>query len=454
MRRGRAAAVCIALLAGLLWLVYGSGYIDYDVSYSLIWGRDIAHGRAPDIAAAHAPTPHPLANMLGTVLSPLGGGAIPVIRVIGVISLAALAYAAYRLGRALVSSGAGVLFAAVLLTRQLLVERALLQSIDIPWLALVAGAAALEAERPRRGTAVMVLLGVAGLIRPETWLLAIAYAVWLGWRAAGRQRVRLAALALIGPIVWMGFDLVATGDPLLSLHHTSGAAERLGRTRGLGSAITHAPRFLASVLDKIALVAAAAGAVIVTAALRARAAMPWAVLGLGGIAFLVLGATDQPLLPRYLLLPGAMLAFFAAAAPFAWRRLERPWRVRGMVAGLAVGIALLASFAHQRPHLVAASDYAQRQHERDDGLRSLLERRGVKGFLDRCPPIQVTYYRFGPLAAYLIDRQASAVTSVTGSLARSGSLLTRSTSGRQRPPTGFRIAYRSKPWVLAARCAR
>src|SRR5205807_104854 len=166
-------------------------------------------------------------------------------------------------------------------------------------------------------------------------------------------------------------------------HHTSGAAERLGRTRGLGSAITHAPRFLASVLDKIALAAAVAGAVIVTAALRARAAMPWAVLGLGGIAFLVLGATDQPLLPR-----------------------------------------------------------------------SLLERRGVKGFLDRCPPIQVTYYRFGPLAAYLIDRQASAVTSVTGSLAQSGSLLTRSTSGRQRPPTGFRIAYRSKPWALAARCAR
>jgi hypothetical protein len=191
--------------------------------------------------------------------------------------------------------------------------------------------------------------------------------------------------------------------------------------------------------------------VVTTAALRWRVALPWAVLVLGGIAFLVLGATDQPLLPRYLFLPGAMLALFAAAAPFAWRRIERPWRVRGMVAGLAIGVALVASFVHQRPHLAAASDYAQREHDRDDGLRSLLEQGGVKGFLDRCPPIQVTYYRFGPLTAYLIDRQPTAVTTITGSLARSGSLLTRSTSGRQAAPVGFRVVYQGGGWRLVAR---
>jgi hypothetical protein len=39
--------------------------------------------------------------------------------------------------------------------------------------AFVVWAAVLEARRPRRGTAVLVLLGLAGLLRPEAWLFLV-----------------------------------------------------------------------------------------------------------------------------------------------------------------------------------------------------------------------------------------------------------------------------------------
>ena len=45
-------------------------------------------------------------------------------------------------------------------------------------MALVIWAAVLEAQRPRRGTPVFLLLAAAGLLRPEGWLLAALYWVW------------------------------------------------------------------------------------------------------------------------------------------------------------------------------------------------------------------------------------------------------------------------------------
>ncbi len=68
----RIPALCwIAALAVALWGVYGTGYVGYDAMYSLLWGDEIAHGRAPNFEAPVAPTPHPLANLLGAMLSPL-----------------------------------------------------------------------------------------------------------------------------------------------------------------------------------------------------------------------------------------------------------------------------------------------------------------------------------------------------------------------------------------------
>src|SRR5204863_260671 len=56
--------------------------------------------------------------------------------------------------------------------------------VDVPFLALVLWAGALEAARPRRGPLVMGLLALAGLLRPEAWVLAGLYWLWCrGWRS-------------------------------------------------------------------------------------------------------------------------------------------------------------------------------------------------------------------------------------------------------------------------------
>ena len=62
------------------------------------------------------------------------------------------------------------------------------------------------------------MLALAGMLRPEAWLLTGLYFLWMAWPATWPQRFRYAALAAIGPLVWAGTDWIVTGDPLFSLH--------------------------------------------------------------------------------------------------------------------------------------------------------------------------------------------------------------------------------------------
>ena len=116
--------------------------------------------------------------------------------------------------------------------------------VDVPFLALVLWAGAVEVGRPRRGVPVMALLALAGLLRPEAWVLIALYWLWCrGWRS-----VALTALAAVAPVVWAAVDATVTGDPLHSLHATSSLAETLGRERGL----SHVPSALVSLLADVA----------------------------------------------------------------------------------------------------------------------------------------------------------------------------------------------------------
>src|SRR5204862_349965 len=90
-----------------------------------------------------------------------------------ILSLVALTAGAHALGRALFGvwpAVAGALFVGSSFAFLLYAVRAF---VDVPFLALVVWAAALEAARPRRGLAPMALLAAAGLLRPEAGGLAI-----------------------------------------------------------------------------------------------------------------------------------------------------------------------------------------------------------------------------------------------------------------------------------------
>ena len=227
-RREGALVAGLALAAVLIWALVPT-YPNYDAYYSLVWGREILHGVSPSFEVYAAPTQHPAYVALGLVLAAVfGGDADRALVLVAALSLVALVWAVLRAGRAVFGTWPGIVAALLTGSSFALLLYAARAYVDVPFLALVLWAAALEAERPRRGTAPMALLFAAGLLRPEAWILAGAYWAWCVWPSRGRRlHPGLLALAAGAPILWAITDAAVTGDPLHSLHATSTLADTM-----------------------------------------------------------------------------------------------------------------------------------------------------------------------------------------------------------------------------------
>jgi hypothetical protein len=167
-----------AVTAALL-LVFPVGFPNYDTIYALVWGRELAHGMSPDYGAALPPTPHPLADLLGMVTTPLGDGAITVTMIIAYLSLGLIGYLVYRLGSLWFDRPIGAVAALIVLTRAPYLSNGLRAYVDLPYIALSLGALLIETRKHRAGWPVLALLALAGLLRPEAWLFSIAYLAYL-----------------------------------------------------------------------------------------------------------------------------------------------------------------------------------------------------------------------------------------------------------------------------------
>ncbi|HEX8053206.1 MAG TPA: hypothetical protein VF517_09450, partial [Thermoleophilaceae bacterium] len=420
-RRMLLDAAAAALVGLLVFAAFGHSFLNYDTFYSLVWGDDLVSGRGPQYEVPVAPTPHPLAVAVGALVSPLGDGAEDVLLALVILSIGAIAVGLFRLGRELFAWPVGLLAAAIFLTRVPPLNFGIRGYVDLPTIALVVWAAVLEVRRPRRGAAVLVLLGLAGLLRPEAWLLAGAYWLWLVWPAragaaapaegAGRaapapldrgRALRLAALAAAAPLLWALSDLLVTGDPLHSLHGTSELAADLGRPRGLDDVPRVMPRRLGEIMRLPELLAATAGFGLALAWLRERAAVPAAILVLNGVGFLVLAVGGLSLLGRYLFLAGAMLSLFAAVAVFGSMALAPDDRRRR--AWMAGGIVLLVTMAALAPQQAGRlgdlrDDIADRDRVAAD-LHDLVENPAAREALDRCGTLFVPNHRPVPNLAY------------------------------------------------------
>ena len=84
----------------------------------------------------------------------------------------------YALGRGVVQRRRpGVVAALIVLTREPIFSYGVRAYVDIPYICLLLGALLVETRRPRAGTPVLVLMALAGLLRPEAWLFAVAYVI-------------------------------------------------------------------------------------------------------------------------------------------------------------------------------------------------------------------------------------------------------------------------------------
>ncbi len=219
----------LAVLAGAiaLRLAVGVGFANYDTLYSLVWGQQLARGETPSYKLPLAPTPHPLLELLGLILAPLGASAtLSIVVALAYLALAWLGYLVFLLGERWFSWPVGLAAAAFVLSRYEVLSYGVRAYADIPYVDLVLAAVAIETRRRRAGWPVIALLGLAGLLRPEAWLFAGVYWLYL-WRGSSpRERAALAGLVALAPLLWGASDLLITGDPLWSLTNTRSTAQR------------------------------------------------------------------------------------------------------------------------------------------------------------------------------------------------------------------------------------
>jgi hypothetical protein len=344
------AVLTVAALGG--FFVYPT-YSNYDSLYSLLWGRELLHGALPSFDAYRAPTQHPLWVAICVPLAALGGAGDRTLLGLCVVSFVALVAGMYRLGKETFGAIVGLVAALLLLSRLDFPFLAARGYIDIPYLALILWAAALEAARPKRGGVVWVLLTLAGLLRPEAWLLAGFYGIWIAWGRPLREWLRVAVLVAFAPVVWALTDFVVTGDPMYSLNYTTESARQLGRRQSLLELPGVTLRFVSELTKPPVFVAALGGIVLAWRMARERLLVPATLLAWGIGTFLLVSLRGFSVINRYVLVAALALMLFAAFAIAGWSRLppghraRRPW-MAGALLVIAGGVAFTATTFNPR----------------------------------------------------------------------------------------------------------
>jgi hypothetical protein len=465
------APLLVVLLALALRVVVGVGFANYDTLYALVWGQQLAGGHTPGYSVALAPTPHPLVEGLGFVLAPLGGAGMERVLVgLGFLALAGCGWVVYRLGALWFGRAAGVVAAVLLLTRVPVLSYGVRAYVDLPYLFFLLSALLVACSgRRHSAAAVLGLLALAGLLRPEAWAFSGLYWLYLavGRRAAPGRLAWLALLAASAPLLWMLSDLLVTGDLFWSLRNTRHTAQELERVTGLGNVPQYIPRRIGEILRPLVLVAAALGGVLGLLWLRTRV-LVGAVAGvLAVVVFAVFASAGLPINTRYAFLTAAILCVFAGGGMFGWTRLPRGDRRR--VWWMGAGGALAALLIVTAPAQYRSADHElsalRRQQAIQDDLVALVA--GHEISLSCGGVVGVPNHRPIPLLALRLDSSPERIVSAqVRAIARgvyvdpaSGAVERDYTLDPHDPhpltakvPAGFARAGGDGSWLIYKRC--
>jgi len=410
-----------------LWLIAGVGFVNYDTLYGLVWGQQLTRGEVPEYGLPIAPTPHPLVELLGIPLAPLGASGTTAIAVaLAFLALSACGWVIYRLGSEWFGRGAGAVAALILLTRGEVLSYGVRAYVDVPYLLLVLWALLVETRKPRAGAPVLVLLGLAGLLRPEAWAFSGMYWVYLVVSSARssaptrtrRQLAELALLAASAPLVWVLSDLLVTGNAMWSLQNTKHTAEVLGRETGIAKVPEYIPRRVGEILRPAVLAGAALGGVLSLLWLRDRVRLGALAGVLAVVVFATMASVGLPINTRYAFLIAAILCLFCGAGVFGWAALPKGDRRRTawMAAGGVVALALLATLpgqvrsAHHQLQRLATQESIQ------DDLLAMVHNGAIA---PKCGPVGVPNHAPIPLLALYLKERPGLIVSAEAARAES-----------------------------------
>jgi hypothetical protein len=462
LRRLALPALTAAAAALVLRLVYGPWSLNYDARYALLWARDLAHGHAPEYGAAFAPTPHPLQTLLGLLALPFGAASDDVLVLITLLAFGALVYLTYALGAQLFSPWVGVVAALVVLTRPAIQRDALLAYQDVVFAAVVVGAVLVEARRPRAGVPVLVLLAVAGLLRPEAWVLSGLYVLWI-WRRTD-HRLPVLALAAAAPLIWALTDWIVTGDPLHSLHGTADLAIVNDRRRSLTDVPYWTAQYFGYGLREPIVAGIPLGLAFAWFHARRAAALPLAAVAAMVAVFALGPAFGLPLIRRYVETPAVLMCLFYGLAVAGWAMLPAG-RARNRWLAAAI-VATLFSVAFLPWHARMLSSVASRIDQ--DGvmygdLETAAHAPAVKAAFARCPQLTAGDHRPMPFVRFWLGGAPGTVTTVERGASPMGKLLLMPVKGpatkriypphvfpKVATPAGWRTIYKNRSWRVSA----
>ena len=483
----------IVVGAVVLRVIAGVGFVNYDTLYALAWGGQLSRGSTPAYGVPIAPTPHPLVEILGVVLAPLGPhGVLEVTVALAFGALAACVWVIYALASRWFGRAAGALAALLLITRVPVLSYGVRAYIDIPYLLLVLGALLVESrrrsgidgipDRPAPGWPVLVLLALAGLLRPEAWVFSGLYwlylIAWPAWRAhtdgtpwarghyTRRQLAGLTLLAAAAPLVWVLSDLAITGDALWSLTNTRHTAQTLDRVTGIGNVPEYIPRRIGEILRPPVLAGAALGGVLSLLWLRARARLAAIVGVVAVVVFAAFATLGLPIDTRYALGAAAILCVFCGAGVFGWTLLARedPRRRWWMAGGLIVLAALVAYAPSQYRSAHRKLDELAEQ-QRIEGDLVALVRNGAIGL--KCGPVEAPNHAPIPLLSLYLKTSPVNVISAQVKQISYGTYIDPASIEVERDyvldlhdphlavsvPAGFSESATNRSWLIFMRCS-
>jgi hypothetical protein len=459
----------LSILAGALVLrvIAGVGFANYDTLYALAWGGQLSRASTPAYDVPIAPTPHPLIEVLGLALAPLGPRAVEDVTVaLGFIALSACGWVIYRLGAEWFGWAAGALAALIFLTRVPVLEYGVRAYVDLPYLLFVLSALLVESRHRRlsgrpAGVPVLVLLALAGLLRPEAWAFSGVYWLYLkDWTP------RTTLLAAAAPLAWVLSDLAITGDPLWSLTNTRHTAETLDRVTGIANVPEYIPRRIGEILRPPVLVGAALGGVLSLLWLRRRALLGAGAGVLAVVVFAAFASVGLPIDTRYAFLAAAILCVFCGAGAFGWMRLQPgdPKRRWWMAGGVLVLIALIAYVPSQYRSAHDQLDKLAHQHSVENDLLALVDDHAINL---RCGPVGVPNHAPIPLLALYLKTSPRNIVSAEAGHIHSGIYVDPASREVEEDyvldprdpheavsvPPGFSASATSRSWLIFQRCA-
>jgi hypothetical protein len=450
-------------VAAVLWLAYDPWYLNYDARYAILWARDLVDGFLPEYKADFAPTPRPLQTVAGLVALLFGDDADRAMAWMVLLSFGAVVWLTFRLGARLFGTWAGVVAALVVVTRPAMQRDALLAYQDVPFAALIVGAVLLEVQRPRRGLPVLAVLAVAGLVRPEAWVLSGLYALYLWPGATPRERAGYVAVAAAAPLLWALSDLIVTGDPLHSLHGTAQLAEDNDRRRTLGQAPRWTLQYLAFTLREPLILGVPIGlafAWVHRDRWRREALLPLVVVAAMLLVFAAGPIFGLPLIGRYVRTPAVLLALFYGLAVAGWVALPRGRdRTRWMWVGL-FSLALSLAFVPKQASMLSG---LETRFDLDGALYSDLRDVGEAPAVERafaaCQPLSASDHRPIPYLRWWLHGRPKSVGTPEKHASPLGGVLVlprpqarlvrrfyKKNLPRRRPPPDWRRIYANRTW--------